>query len=99
MNVQRILQGYGAVGCTSEISISISDVSEKYFGTAKNEKLVDDCPQVEVDEVNPEIERKRKIEYEIVPEGKRYLTDEFETQKQNSNVIQKKSYKSNFHLL
>ena len=97
VNVQRILEGYGAVECKSEISISeIQDemLVKKYFGTAKNEKLVDDCPQVEINEVNPEIERKRKIEDEIMPEGKRCLTDEFETQKQSSNGIQKKSYKS-----
>ena len=76
MNVQRILEGYGVVECKSEISISeIEDemLVKKYFCTAKNEKLVGDCPQVEMNEINPEIVRKRKIEDEIMPEGKRYL--------------------------
>ena len=97
VSVQRILEGYGAVECKSEVAIAIIEDEElvkKYFGTIKSEKSIEDCPEVEVSETNIEIEKKRKIEDELLPEGKRCLTDEFETQKLNSNGLQQKSYKS-----
>ena len=97
VNVQKMLEKYGDGECKSRITIAeIEDevLVRKYFGGVNNHKLVEDISEVETNGIDSQIERKRRTEDELIPEGKRCLIDELESHKPNSNDLQKKSYKS-----